>query len=82
MARVQGFDGQWNTANLTGLSDGSAIRARIFRAFAIDNSSIDNYVLYRKEITSEGCGNSIIVENVSLIRAHRLRFKPLSRKKY
>lgn len=57
MARVQGVDGQWNTANLTGIADGSAIRERIFRAFAIDSSSINDYILLRKEITSEGSGN-------------------------
>jgi hypothetical protein len=81
MARVQGSDGQWNTANLTGLSDGAAIRARIFRAFAIDSSSIDNYVLYRKEITSEGCGNVYYCLKFSLIRAFEHGFKSISRKK-
>jgi hypothetical protein len=57
MARVQGVDGQWNTANLTGLSDGAAVRERIFRAFAINSASIEHYTLFRKEIKTEGHGN-------------------------
>ena len=56
MARVQGVDGNWNSANLTGITDGASIRERIFRSFAIDKASMDDYTLFRKEITSDGSG--------------------------
>ena len=67
MARVQGVNGQWNTANLSGIADGAAIRERIFRSFGIDNSGMVDFVLLRKEITSEGSGIFRIIDNLLVL---------------
>ena len=50
------MSGEWTTANLSSITDGASIRERIFRAFAIDPSRLDDYILLRKEFTSDGSG--------------------------
>lgn len=53
--RVQGLNGEWVSVNIAGAVDGIQIRDTIYAAFNItDERSKDEYVIFRKEISSSG----------------------------